>query len=181
MKHYWRTRKPSLAEQRKYGIKSIATQLGPKTGSRSKFGGWFELYPCVDLYKQNMILFNSSFIGPVLASHKLLRPRARLHIWSINQLMPGICWPLGNTKEIFEKYLWRKKWLSAIRVMEETKKYSRNIWEISKKYFFFLKCLIQLGTRTQYSGRHSKKFGDVFKIALNRTRPGLHESTAIRF
>ena len=46
---------------------------------------------------------------------------------------------------------------------------------------FFLKCLIQLGTRTQYSGRHGKKFGDVFKIALNRTRPGLHESTAIRF
>ena len=47
--------------------------------------------------------------------------------------------------------------------------------------FFLLKCLIQLGTRTQYSGRHGKKFGDVFKIALNRTRPGLHESTAIRF
>ena len=47
--------------------------------------------------------------------------------------------------------------------------------------FFLLKCLIQLGTRTQYSGRHGKKFGDVFKIALNRARPGLHESTAVRF
>ena len=51
----------------------------------------------------------------------------------------------------------------------------------SAVFFLLLKCLIQLGTRTQYSGRHGKKFGDVFKIALNRTRPGLHESTAIRF
>ena len=153
MKHYWRTWKPSLAERRKYGIKSIATQLGPKTGSRSKFGGWFELYPCVDLYKQN-ILFNSSFIGPVLASHKLLRPRARLHIWSINQLMPGICWPLGNTKEIFEKYLWRKKWLSAIRVMEETKKYSRNIWEISKKYLRNISEILQKYLRKTCGGKN---------------------------
>ena len=32
--------------------------------------------------------------------------------------------------------------------------------------FFFLKDLIQLDSRIQYSGRHGNKFGELFKIAL---------------
>ena len=37
-----------------------------------------------------------------------------------------------------------------------------------KKVFFFLKCLIQLDTGILYSGRHNKKFGDLFKTAIKR-------------
>ena len=32
--------------------------------------------------------------------------------------------------------------------------------------------------KRQYSGRHVNKFGNVFKIALNRARPNLHEFTS---
>ena len=35
---------------------------------------------------------------------------------------------------------------------------------------FFLKYLIQLDTRIQYSGRHGNKLGDVFKIAYMSPR-----------
>ena len=42
-------------------------------------------------------------------------------------------------------------------------------------FLFLLKYLIQLDLGIQYSGRHGNKFGNVFKIALNRTTPCLHE------
>ena len=84
------------------------------------FNGWcliwvlslycWPAWPCVDLYKENMIcliwVLLALYWPAWLPVHKLLRPRARLHISSINQLMPGICWPLRNNKDIFENYLW---------------------------------------------------------------------------
>ena len=56
-----------------------------------------------------------------------------------------------------------------------------NACHLVADYFFSSEILIHLGTRIQYSERHGKKIGDVFKIALNRARPGLHESTGVRF
>ena len=54
-------------------------------------------------------------------------------------------------------------------MVEEAQKkrkiYSKYDWEE-----FFLKYLIQLDTRIQYSGRHGNKLGDVFKIAYMSPR-----------
>ena len=56
----------------------------------------------------------------------------------------------------------------------------KSFWVLSNQppgLCFFSEMFNQLDTGIQYSGRHDKKYGDFFKTALNRARPGLHEFT----
>ena len=46
---------------------------------------------------------------------------------------------------------------------------------VRNSVFFFWNVLFSLDTGIQYSGRHDNEFDKIFRIALNRTRPGQHE------
>ena len=52
-----------------------------------------------------------------------------------------------------------------------------DFWALGWFFFLFSEMFNQLDTGIQYSGRHDKKYGDFFKTALNRARPGLHDIT----